>query len=102
MTVKLASSVASRLRGLLGRGDYPHTLLLAPCNDVHTFGMGRPIDIAFVDSGGLVLEAHREVGAFRRVRCKGAAATFERIATPSPWYRRGDRIDLKNLDYEVL
>lgn len=102
MKVEIACSLLSRLRGLLGRGDYPHVLLLVPCNDVHTFGMRRPIDIAFITADGTVLESHRRVGIGRRMRCKSAFATLERVAAQSPWFEQGDRIDLKNLVHEEL
>lgn len=98
MKVEIACSIFSRLRGLLGRDDYSGTLLLTPCNDVHTFGMRRAIDIAFIAADGTVLQAHRAVGARRRFRCKPATATLERISTNTPWLTRGDHIDLKHLD----
>ena len=97
MKVEIASSVLSRLRGLLGRKECPDLLLLTPCNDVHTFGMNRAIDVAFIAADGLVLESHREVGACRRLRCRPATAALERIAAEAPWFEQGDRIELKEL-----
>ena len=41
--------------------------MLAPCNDVHTFGMAELIDIAFLDEQGRVLESYRAVGPRRRI-----------------------------------
>ena len=100
MNIQVASSIASRLRGLLGQREFEGALLLTPCNDVHTFGMRRAIDIAFITPTGLVLEAHRNVGSRRRLRCKGAAATLERFSDTGPWFEQGDRIELKNLQYK--
>ena len=37
MKFELACSLAARLRGLAGRDAFDGVLLLAPCNDVHTF-----------------------------------------------------------------
>lgn len=102
MEIKVACTRWSRLRGLLGRGDYPHALVLVPCNDVHTFGMTRAIDIAFLSDGGAVLESYRAVGPCKRVRCKGAHATLERIASPDPWFDLGDRVDLKRMALEAM
>ena len=97
MKVEIACSVFDRLRGLLGRREYPDLLLLSPCNDIHTFGMRRSIDVAFLSSDGTVLEAYRQVGRRRRLRCKRASSTLERVSREEPWFQRGDRVDLKQL-----
>ena len=102
MKVEIASSILSRLRGLLGRKECPDLLVLTPCNDVHTFGMSRAIDVAFIAADGLVLESHRAVGACRRLRCRPATATLERIAIEAPWFERGDRVELKELVRESM
>lgn len=100
MEVEIACSTSSRLRGLLGREEFSGALLLTPCNDVHTFGMRRAIDIAFIEPDGTVLEAHRGVGPCRRVRCRTAVATIERFAAETPWFDRGDRVELKDYVHE--
>ena len=50
----LATSLAKRMRGLLLSRPDEGALLLLPCADVHTVGMGRRIDVAFVDGTGCV------------------------------------------------
>ena len=47
----VARSYWARLRGLLFRPPLVdgEGLLIAPCNSVHTFMMGFPIDVLFVD-----------------------------------------------------
>ncbi|MCI8469588.1 MAG: DUF192 domain-containing protein [Eggerthellaceae bacterium] len=91
--MRLATSMAARMRGLLGREPGSvGVLLLAPCHDIHTFGMSHPIDVAFVDAAGVVLEAHRDVGPRRRLRCRGAAAVLERFAEAGPWPVPGDQV----------
>ena len=97
MKIELASSVFSRLRGLFGRGEFEGVLLLTPCNDVHTFGMKRAIDVAFITRNGVVVEAYRNVGRRRRLRCARATATLERFSVNAAWFERGDRVELKNL-----
>lgn len=82
----------SRLLGLHAHGDFDGVLLLVPCNDVHTFGMNRPIDAAFVAADGTVLEAHRGVTANRRLRNRRASATLERFSSNAAWYEPGDFI----------
>ena len=102
LNIVLACSAVSRLRGLLGRNNFDGVLLLSPCNDIHTFGMRRAVDVAFITSSGLVLEAHRNVGPCRRLRCKQATATLERFATQDDWYERGDCVELKQFASQRL
>lgn len=101
MRIQVACSKISRLRGLLGRDSYPHALLLYPCKDIHTFGMRFAIDVAFLSSDGIVLAVHRNVGSCRRIRCKAAHATLERMYAESEWFRPGDRIELKRIVQEA-
>ena len=89
----LATSLAKRMRGLLLSRPDEGALLLLPCADVHTVGMGRRIDVAFVDGTGCVLAAYRDVGPFRRLRHRGAAAVVERFSScATPWFEPGDRM----------
>jgi len=92
MNLEVAQSVWARMRGLIGRPSFEGVLLLVPCHDIHTFGMKRPIDIAFVAADGTVIESHRNVGPRLRLKNRKAAATLERFSAPSPWYVCGDRI----------
>lgn len=86
------------MRGLLLARANAETLLLMPCNDVHTVGMRRRIDIAFVDGAGRVLEAHRDVGPMRRLRRREAVAVVERFSSClSAWFTAGDRIGVVRL-----
>ena len=87
----MTSSTMGRLRGMLF-GDYDDSLVLVPCCDMHTVGMRRDLDIAFLDSGGLMLESYRSVGSGKRVRCVRSRAVIERFACPeAPWFLPGDR-----------
>ena len=90
MRIEIASSAHARLRGLFGREAFDGILLLVPCNDIHTFGMHRPLDVAFVAADGTVLEAHRGVVPNRRLRNRHASATLERFASEDTWYEPGD------------
>ena len=86
-----ATRLLPRLAGLLGSRHDKAPLVLAPCNDVHTFGMDRPIDIAFVKADGLVVEPLRGVGCGRRVRCGQAAFVLERESLEDePWPDAGE------------
>lgn len=84
---------ASRARGLLlreGAGEAGLDVLAIPrCCDVHTFGMRRSIDVAFVDRRGFVLHSERAVLPCRRRRVKGASCVLERFAADRPWVSEG-------------
>ena len=90
-----AAGVPARLKGLLFQEPTEALLLLMPCHDVHTFGMGYALDIAFLDERGCVMEAYRDVLPKRRCRCRGAKAVVERFAQPRrPWLAKGDYLDV--------
>lgn len=91
--LSMATGAASRMRGLLLSQPGEGTLLLVPCADVHTVGMRKRLDIAFVDDEGRVIESHRDVGPMRRLRNRRAAAVIERFSScSSPWFAEGDRL----------
>lgn len=92
MKVEVACTLASRMRGLLGRASHDGAMLLVPCNDIHTFGMRKPIDVAFISSDGTVLESYRNVAPSCRIRDKRATAVLERFASDEEWYEPGDAV----------
>ena len=57
LRVRQARGYWGRLRGLLGRPAPAagQALWIAPCRQVHTLGMGYPIDVVHLDAGGQVL-----------------------------------------------
>lgn len=93
--VVLATKVIDRLRGLLFRRPCTNlVLVLLPCRDVHTVGMQHRLDIAFLSRDGIVVAVERDVGPWRRVRCKRAAAVLERFAQTGAWVEVGDETGL--------
>jgi len=50
-----ASTRAERRKGLLGRDGLDGAYVITPCRWVHTIGMRFAIDVAFLDSEGLVI-----------------------------------------------
>ena len=94
MKVELACSLAARLRGLAARGVFDGVLLLAPCNDVHTFTMRRQIDIAFVAADGTVIESLRNVLPMHRMKNRRAVAVIERYSSHEWWPAAGDVLEL--------
>ncbi|MFH9978420.1 DUF192 domain-containing protein [Streptomyces sp. NPDC017179] len=47
--LELATSYRARTKGLLGRDAVDGAILLSPANNVHTFRMRIPIDVAYLD-----------------------------------------------------
>lgn len=68
--VRVADRFWLRLRGLLGRPRLGEDegLLLRPCRAVHTWGMRYPIDVAFLDRGGMVLASYPSLAPSRHTR----------------------------------
>jgi uncharacterized protein len=54
-TLEVATTLRDRRRGLLGRDGIEGAMMLAPARSVHTFGMNFAIDVAHLDSSGVVL-----------------------------------------------
>jgi uncharacterized protein len=76
----LALSPLSRLRGLLARPplEEEEGMLISPCASVHTFFMGFPIDVLFLDGEGIVLEAREHLAPFRATAfVRGARSVLE-------------------------
>ena len=84
---RFATSVPARLRGLLGTRPDSQVLVLAPCNDVHTFCMRYALDIAFANKRGVVVQSLRKVPSGCRVRCPEACVVLERAHDAGePWF----------------
>ncbi|WP_251177862.1 DUF192 domain-containing protein [Adlercreutzia agrestimuris] len=87
----LAGTRLAKTRGLLFTRPHDKTLLLMPCNDIHTVGMRHHLDVAFLDADGRVLQVHQNVGPFKRLRNRRAVAVLERFTScRSAWYEKGD------------
>lgn len=85
--IKVARSFSNRLVGLAGRSpararDSVDILVFPRCRSVHTCFMRFPIDIAFIDVGGDVLECHESVDPWRFLSCPGASFVLERPSSP--------------------
>jgi len=63
----LADTMLTRFVGLQFRRAIPSNfgLLLTPCASVHTCCVRFPIDVAFLDAGGTVLDIRRNVQPWR-------------------------------------
>ncbi len=95
--VEVATSMAARSRGLLGRDGIDGALLLRPAMSVHTLGMRFAIDVAYCDADLVVLAitrmARRRLGRPRiraRSIIEAEAGAFER------WnLRPGDHLQVR-------
>jgi uncharacterized membrane protein (UPF0127 family) len=58
-SAEVANDGSGRRRGLRGRDAVDGAFVIQSCRWVHTFGMRFPIDVAFVDDGGVVLKIVR-------------------------------------------
>ena len=58
-SLEVADSRRARRQGLLGRDDLTGALLLPGVRSVHTVGMRFPIDVAYLDGEGRVLDLVR-------------------------------------------
>ncbi|MDO5106791.1 MAG: DUF192 domain-containing protein [Coriobacteriaceae bacterium] len=83
-----------RLRGLLGTSEDADPVALMRCGSIHTFAMPYPIDIAFVDEGGLIIDAVRALAPNRLASSPGAFITLERPAAETPWFEPGERLSI--------
>lgn len=100
--LELALRLGQRLRGLLGRSPLAagEGLLIRPCNGVHTFFMGYPIDVLFLDRQGQVVAAQRDLRPWRLTSLvAGAEATLELAAGAArrSGTRTGDRLSFEPL-----
>ncbi|ACV23023.1 hypothetical protein [Slackia heliotrinireducens] len=80
-----------RLRGLLAaRSRSIPTIVLMPCRDIHTYGMGHSIDIAFFDERGTAIAVMRDLPPRSRFGCHDARFAVERPSAPNmPWFELG-------------
>lgn len=95
--IGLADTVWLRLRGYLGRSRPEHGegLLLVPCNAVHTYGLGFPLDVVFLGPDGDVVDVRERLRPGRRTSIqRGARSVLELPAgtVGATRTRPGDRI----------
>ena len=100
--VRFLASFGARLRGLLGRPapGAGRGVFIAPCRQVHTFGMAYAIDVAHLDAGHRVL-ALQTLRPYRLGRyCFRAEGVLEMRAGEAErlGIREGVRIALVRID----
>lgn len=91
-TIKCLTSFTDRLQGLLFKEKDGLTRLFVPCNNIHTYGMTKDIDIAFIDRNGIVIEVVTNMSPKRKRKNKEACVVAERFSSAKPWLLPGDKI----------
>ena len=92
LELRVLSSWAERLRGLLGTDEAAAPVLLARCSSIHTFGMRYPIDVALVGKFGEVLAVRRALPPCEFFSHDGAACAIERPARAGEWPEEGEHL----------
>jgi hypothetical protein len=80
VNIKVADSFRARLRGLYGHRHLPFGdgVWLVPCNSIQTIGLGRTIDLIFLDKEGKVVRTIPQVGPGRVIwPVRGAHSVLE-------------------------
>jgi uncharacterized membrane protein (UPF0127 family) len=101
--IALADRWWRRLRGLIGRSELKagEGLVLRPCRAVHMAWMSFPIDVAFLDRGGVVVATYHALAPGARTRWHSTAA--DALELPSGTLTRtgtvnGDTIVYREVD----
>ena len=94
--VHVCATFGTRLIGMLGSRRQDGLWMIIPCQCIHTFGMRDPIDIAFTDSGGIVVLAERNVAPNNVRIARKASFVLERFSDDSSdWLKPGESAFLK-------
>ena len=78
ISVAVANTFVTRLIGLLGSKEWGSRagIIIDPCQDIHTFGLGCTIDAVFLDKSNRVIKC-TSVKPNRFVFCRGALRVLE-------------------------
>ena len=100
-SVRFAVTRFDRLRGLFAYPHYYGLLVLVPCRSIHTYGMKKPIQVAFINKEGMVLEADPFVLPGTVLGKRDAVAVIERRINETQsqtrqckWFQAGEIIAL--------
>ena len=99
-TVHVASTLSSRMIGLLNRKklEKGESLLIEPCNSIHTFFMRFNIDAVFLDKNFKVIKIFRNLPPWRltlpymKVRC-----VLEAAGNSLSMIKEGDQLELRDV-----
>jgi uncharacterized membrane protein (UPF0127 family) len=82
LELKLADSLLSRLKGLLGRSGLnpAEGIWISPCNSVHCFFMRFAIDVVYLDGNHQVVAIRPDLAPWRMSLCWKAKSVIELAA----------------------
>ncbi len=89
---ELLESISAKLRGLIGTTAQHRGVILARCSSIHTCWMTYPLDVAFIDSRGVVIKSCRKLRPWHVRTARNAQWTIERPCSTTVWLKEGDRI----------
>lgn len=92
LELRVLTTWAERLRGLLGTGPDAAPVMLARCPSIHTFGMRYPLDVALVGELGEVLLVRRRLPPRELLAHPDACCAIERPAAEGEWIEEGEHL----------
>lgn len=92
LELRVLSTWAERLRGLLGTGPDAEPVMISRCGSVHTYGMKYPIDVALVGELGEVLSVRRGLCPGELFSHPEACCAIERPAGQGDWIEEGEHL----------
>jgi uncharacterized membrane protein (UPF0127 family) len=95
--LEVATSLASRSKGLLGRDGIDGALLLRPAMSVHTLRMRFAIDVAYCDAGLVVVDvATMAPWRLGRPRLRSRSVIEAEAGTFNRWrLQPGDHLEIR-------
>lgn len=98
MELVVARGPVARLRGLIGRRDWPEgvALEIPRCRSVHTFGMRFALDLVWLDGSRGVVRVDRAVPPGRVRWCRAARSVLEvRTSGIEEAHERPERVECR-------
>ena len=102
LDVRVLTTWAERLRGLLGTSASAGAVLLARCPSIHTFGMRYSIDVALLGELGEVLVSRRGLPPREFLSHPDACCAIERPAAEGEWPERGEHPWVVSIGPEMI
>lgn len=63
--VRLAISIFSRMKGLMGKKNIDFALFFNHCNNIHTFFMKEPIDVLYIDKNSIIVYIDKPINPWK-------------------------------------
>jgi uncharacterized protein len=95
--LEVADTFGTRLRGLMGRDFFEDAILITRASSVHTFRMRFPIDVAYLDVNGFVVDTlHMMPNRLSRPRRRARSVVEASLGSFDKWgIKPGSRLEVK-------